>query len=211
MKGYHITNDVVIYNDMERGWVRGKYQPKWHKKVYDMWKNMWKRVYTELHWFGSLIHPSFQYLSKYVKWIEFQPRFEEFCKTCDTTMWSIDKDSKHLGNRYYYPEYMTLTTQSENTRERNIRNGHPMLKKEYASKSGRKRMKPVIGIPLGITDKTILVLSTRGVAKYGFHPGNVSECLTKKRKSHNGYKWLKVNYKHNRKYRIGGDKYVWNK
>ena len=36
MKVIPITNDISIYNDMERGWIRGKSQPSWHRKVYDM-------------------------------------------------------------------------------------------------------------------------------------------------------------------------------
>ena len=43
-----ITDTIIIYNDMERGWVRGKTQPLWHRTVYDMWKKMWVRVYTRV-------------------------------------------------------------------------------------------------------------------------------------------------------------------
>lgn len=203
MKEIRITDDIFIHNDMEKGWIAGKYQPLWHRKVYDIWRSMWKRVYTEIYWFGSLIHPSFKYLSNYVKWIESQPRFEEFCKTCNTTRWSVDKDSKYSGNRDYYPEYMTLMTQSENCVERNNRNGAPMLNKESALKNGRKRMKPVLGLPLDDTNKIILISSVNDVSNCGFDPGNVSRCLNKTYKFHKGYKWYKVNYKHNLRLRIG--------
>ena len=190
MKEIRITDDIVIYNDMERGWIAGKYQPLWHRKVYDIWRSMWKRVYTELYWFGSLIHPSFKYLTNYVKWLESQPRFEEFCTTCNTISWSVDKDAKCLGNKNYYPEYMTLMTKSENCTEKNNRNGNPSL----------KRIIPVIGIPLDDTKKIILVASIKDVSNYGFDSGNVSRCIAKKKnhKSHKGYKWYKVNYKHNK-------------
>ena len=192
MKGIYITDDVVIYNDMEIGWSQGKYQPRWHHKVYDMWRDTWRRVYGHINYFGSLIHPSFKYLSNYVKWIEEQPRFNEFCKTCNKTMWSIDKDLKYPNNRYYYPEYMTLTTQSENTKERINRNGSP----------NRTPKKPVIGIPLDVMNKIVFTISIKDVRKYGFDKGNVSKCLSKIYKTHKGYKWYKLSYRHNKKYRI---------
>ena len=96
--------ELGIVNDMPRGWAYGKYQPSWHHKVYDMWLHMWRRVYRDIHYFGSLIHPSFKYLSNYVKWIKTQPNFDDFCNSCDTVMWSIDKDTKYFGNKNYYPE-----------------------------------------------------------------------------------------------------------
>ena len=190
MKGINITDGVVIYNDMERGWFRGKTQPLWHRTVYHMWMDMWRRVYSNVHYFGSLIDPSFKYLSSYVKWIQSQPRFEEFCATCNTTKWSIDKDAKYLGNRDYYPEYMTLMLGSENSKEAINRNGTPMPKQ------------PVIGIPLDKTKKIILAIGRNDISNYGFDPSHVRKCLNKKRKSHKDYKWFRVGYKHNKKYRV---------
>ena len=190
MKEYNITDEVIIYNDMPRGWSQGKHQPLWHHKVYDMWRCMWGRVYTDIHWFGSLIDPNFQYLSNYVKWIELQPRFDEFCSTCSKTKWSIDKDSKYLGNRDYYPEYMTLMTQSDNSKEAINRNGTRIPKQ------------PVIGIPLDVDKKIILTLSMKDVTNYGFSQGNVGSCIKKKFRQHKGYKWYKLNYKHDKKYRV---------
>ena len=184
MKEIKITDNVVIYNDIS-GYL-SKYQPRWHKKVYMMWRIMWKRVYGDIHWFGALIDPSFKYLSNYAKWVESQPNFEEFCATCNKVRWSIDKDSKCLGNRNYYPEYMTLMTQSENCIERNNRNGNPSL----------KHMKPVIGIPLDRAKKIILTIGCNDVSKYGFNSCNVSSCLANRLKTHKRYKWYYVNYKH---------------
>ncbi len=191
----YITNNVVIYNDMEKGWVRGKYQPFWHDKVYYMWRHMWKRVYGDIHYFGSLIHPSFKYLSNYVDWIKTQPNFDDFCKTCDRVRWGIDKDSKCLGNKNYYPEYMTLMTQSNNCRERNNRNGNPFL----------NRKKPILGVSLDNAKKIILAMSTKDVWNYGFDPSSVGKCAKNKWKSYKGYKWFRVNYKHNKTYRIKGE------
>ena len=190
MKGINITDEITIYNDMEKGWVRGKTQPLWHRKVYDMWRGMWGRVYTELYYFGSLIYPSFKYLSNYVEWIESQPRFEEFTQTCDKIKWSVDKDSKYPGNRNYYPEYMTLMTIIENIKDMINRNGSP------------KPKQPVIGIPLDEFKKIILAKSNSDVDNYGFNYRNVNDCLNKKRKTHKGYKWYRVNYKHDRYLRL---------
>lgn len=190
MREYHITDNVAIFNDMPRGWITGKHRPYWHKKVYDMWRHTWERLYDNIYYFGSLIHPSFKYFSNYVKWIESQPRFEDFCSTCDTTSWSVDKDSKYLGNKNYYPEYMTLMLKSENTRERNNRNGNPNPKQS------------VLGVPLDYTNKIILTLSIKDVSNHEFHIGNVGSCIRKERKTHKGYKWYKVNYKHNKYLRI---------
>ena len=193
MSEIRITDDVIIYNDMPRSWLHGKYQPSWHRKVYDMWRDTWRRVYGDIHWFGSLVHPSFKYLSNYVKWVESQPRFEEFCETCDKTMWSIDKDAKYPGNRDYYPEYITLMYHSENSQERINRNGNPKPKQS------------VIGIPSDDTNKIVLTISQKDVSSYGFDQGGVSSCIRKKCKTHKGYKWYRVNYKHNKTYRIKGE------
>ena len=35
MREYKITDDCIIYNDMPRGWAKGKNQPKWHTSIYD--------------------------------------------------------------------------------------------------------------------------------------------------------------------------------
>ena len=151
--------------------------------------NMWKRVYNKIYWFGSQIDPTFQYLSNYVKWIESQSRFEDFCTTCDKISWCVDKDAKYEGNRDYYPEYMTLMTCSENSKEAINRNGSP----------NPNPKQPLLGLLLYDTKK---ITSTQDVTKYGFDQSAVSKCLNKRHKFHKGYKWLRVYYKHNKKYRI---------
>ena len=205
MREIHITDTVIIYNDIP-GYLSKKY-PKWHYTVYRMWKGMWARVYTNIHYFGSLIHPSFKYLSNYTKWIEVQPRFEEFCSTYSRTRWDIDKDAKYPGNKNYYPEYMTLMLSSENSIEAINRNGNPMLKEEYALKSRRKCMKPVLGIPLDDTKRIILTVARQDVSNYGFSPSGAHKCIIKKWKSYKGYKWYRINYKHNTHLRIKGCKF----
>ena len=117
-----VLDDLGMINDMPKGWVRGKNQPLWHHKVYSMWRQMWSRVTSVdskdyKYYKDCKIYDNFSYLSNYVKWIESQPRFEEFTQTCYKVSWCIDKDSKNSNNRNYFPECMTLTTQSENTKE----------------------------------------------------------------------------------------------
>ena len=179
--------ELGIINNMPKGWYRGEDQPLWHQKVYHMWKHMWSRVYTELNWFGCLIHPDFKYLSNYVDWIMQEPRFEEFCNTCDKVMWSVDKDMKVPNNRNYYPECMTLTTRIENSEECIKRRGNP------------NPNIPVIAIN---SSKVLLFKSTRDARNKGFTQSTVSQCVNKKHKSHKGYKWYKVNYSCNKVYRL---------
>lgn len=181
--------ELGIINDMEKGWYRGEGQPLWHNKVYKMWKHMWDRCKNSdgkhyEYYKDCKIYEGFKYLSNYVDWIMKEPRFEDFCKTCDKISWSIDKDSKCLGNKNYYPEYMTLMTRSENCKERINRVGSPTLKPKQ----------PVIGIK---HDSIVLLKSTIDGKARRFDSANIRRCINKKQKTHKGYKWYKVNYKHN--------------
>ncbi len=179
--------ELGMFNDMPRGWITGKDQPLWHRRVYGMWKRMWDRVtnvdgeYYE-NYKDCKIHEDFKYLSNYVDWIIQEPRFEEFCNTCDTISWSVDKDAKQSDNRNYYPECMTLTTNSENVKE--------ML----ARKGTRIPKIPVIGIK---DNSMALLKSMSDGDNRGFNRGNIYSCINKRLKTHKGYKWYKVNYKHN--------------
>ena len=189
MTEIHITDKVVIYNDMPRGWIKGKGQPRWHVKVYDMWRDRWRRVYGDIHYFGCLIHPDFKFLSKFVEWIMSELVFEEFTKTCDKVMWCVDKDIKYPGNRDYYPEFMTLTTQIENAKERLNRVGNPTT---FILDNPKPKI-PVIALG---GNKVLLFKSTLDARNKGFVPSHISKCLKGNRKTHKGYKWFKVNYKH---------------
>lgn len=82
---------------------------------------------------------------------------------------------------------MTLTTKSENTEERNNRRGNPNPKT------------PVIAIDNNNNNKILLFKSTHDAQDKGFDSGNISRCANKspRHKTHKGYKWYKVNYKHN--------------
>lgn len=99
--------ELKIVNDMERGWL-GKNQPLWHHKIYYIWRDEWNRCRNPKHpayenYKDCKIYDDFKYLSKFVEWIISEPRFEEFCNTCDKVTWSVDKDMKNPNNRNYYP------------------------------------------------------------------------------------------------------------
>ena len=182
--------ELGIINDMPYGWRRGKDQPLWHLKVYYMWYGMHDRVKNPNNkeyenYKDREIYEDFKYLSKYVEWITQEPKFEEFCKTCDKIKWSIDKDSKDPNNRNYYPQYMTLTTGGKNTKERNNRKGNPTPKT------------PIIAIN---STKILLFKSTLDAKNKGFDRRAISRCINKKQKTHKNYKWYRVNYKHNKTY-----------
>ena len=180
--------ELGIINDMPRGCAKGKDQPLWHKKVYNMWKGMWDRCRNpNFHAYENYkdckIYDDFRYLSKYVEWIISEPNFKEFCETCDKVMWCIDKDSKESNNRNYYPECMNLTTGSENSKERNNRRGNPTPKASV--------------IAIDKKDKVLLFKSTHDAQNKEFDRSAIAKCTNKKWKTHKGYKWYKVNYKHN--------------
>ena len=174
--------------DMPRGWATGKGQPIWHKKVRTMWRSMWRRCYDPTSkdykkYKDVAIADEFKVFSNYLKWIESQPRFEEFCLTCHKISWNIDKDLK--GTRQYFPEYMTLCTKKENIGEMN----------------SRTKRRPVIGIK---GNSIILLNSTLEAYDKGFDQGNISRCLKNPKSTHYGYKWRYISYKHNKIYRIKG-------
>ena len=125
--------ELGIENDMPYGWT-SKDSPLWHFKVKKMWRNMHDRCKNPnnpsySYYKDSKILDDFNKLSEFVSFIESQSNFEEFCSTCHEVSWAIDKDIKVDGNKNYYPEFMSLVTKSENSKERNIRKGHPSPKK----------------------------------------------------------------------------------
>lgn len=142
-------------------------------------------IITKIHLFIMIL----KYFSNYLKFIIEQPRFEEFCSTCHEVTWCIDKDIKHPGNRNYYPEYMSLITQSENSKARIKDKGKPISRR------------PIIGINKD-TGK-VLLFKSKSEAGGTFDSRTLHRCLTKKPKykSHRGYKWYYINYKHNKIYR----------
>ena len=158
--------------DMPRGWSREKI---WHTKAIRMWKEMWRRSYLNENYKYVEVFDEFKLFSNFLKWIQAQPRFEEFCSTCSEVKWSIDKDKKDFKNRHYFPQYMTLCLLSENLSERHNRNPN--------------KFSPIIGI--NIKDNTILIFKSRNKAKEkGFDPCTITKCCKNTRRSHKGYKWF---------------------
>lgn len=173
--------------DMPRGWRK---EVLWHEKVYDMWRRMWTRVYGDINYFGCLIHPKFLYLSNFIKWLENESRFEEFKTTCHEVRWCIDKDMKSPGNKNYYPEFMSLCTSSENSKEVNKRRDLPKYLQSTKSRKrqGESRMKSILGV--SIKDGSLITFdSVNDVRQKGFTPQNVVKCLKGITSHHKGYKW----------------------
>ena len=107
MREIHITDDVVIYNNMPRGWAKGKNQPKWHESLYTRWHDMWTRCRNPnssryKNYKVCKIDEKYRYLSNYVNDIM---RLENFDKLCENpSKWHIDKDIKDSNNRNYFFE-----------------------------------------------------------------------------------------------------------
>lgn len=184
--------ELGIINDMPRGWVSGKNQPLWHLKVYNMWRMMWDRVKNPMnHCYSNykdvIIYDDFRFLSNYLSWVECEPRFNEFKKSCNKICWTIDKDEKSLLEKRYHPDTMSLTTSLHNS-------------KIMQSNKGCKVF-AIIGISLD-KDSIIILHSQPSVRHLGFDPGTVNKCLKGRyHHKHKGYKWYYLNYKHNKRYR----------
>ena len=179
----------------KKGWT-SKDSPSWHFKVKKMWRDMWIRCYDPTsakykYYIKSIIHDDFRIFSNYLDWIMKQPRFEEFCSTCDVIMWSVDKDMKKKDNIHYFPEFMTLCTQSENSKARIETKGAAMLNPQYSS----KLKKPVIGI--NINDNTILLFkSAKDASDYlECYSGPITSCCKGNKPSYMKYKWYYLDMK----------------
>ena len=153
---------------------------------------MWRRCYDPTSesyndYKNVLICNEFKLFSNYLKWIQAQPRFEEFCSTCNNILWSIDKDN---GGGHYFPHMVVLTTQSENTKLRNTLHGNPW----------KLNVRPIIGI--NKDTNSIILLKYRNEAKEkGFNPNNITLVCQGKRPHHMGYKWYYLNIKHEKRLR----------
>ena len=183
--------DWGCMNDMPKGWLKDSL----NMKIYELWRSMLCRCNLEPsdraypYYKDSKYHDDFKYLSNFVKWIEFQPRYKEFCDTYTEIKWSIDKDIKCNGNKNYYPEYMILVPFKENNQYRLDVHGNPMCNEKVWKENGLRCRKPCIGIPLD-SNEPILVFSYRQYVKqFGFNSGHVGECCNKKRNTHHNYKW----------------------
>ena len=137
-------------------------------------------------------------LSNYIQDISHLDNFELF--KANPYGWSIDKDIK--GGTYigYYYEYLSLISTKENIQEASIRCDN--YKVMHNEKAYSKRRKPIMGISLH--DNTILLFKSGADAhkfNLDFDSSHISKCCNNPKKSHNGYRWKFVNYKHNKRYR----------
>lgn len=191
-----------IINDMPRGWINGKDQPKWHYVAYKMWISMWARCTCPTnknykYYKDCSIYSEFKYLSNFILWLESEKDFISFVD--NPKGWNIDKDIKFPDNRNYYPECMSLVTKTTNSKEQYSRNGSPIqgyLGNNHPRNThpfrwdnaiSLKRV-PIIGISL--EDNTILIFKSLFDAEsMGFSTSHISNCCKNKRKSHKGYRW----------------------
>ena len=189
MREIRITEDCIIYNDMEWGWVTGKGQPAWHKSIYNRWHNMWARCKdpenkSYENYKDCPIDDRYHLLSNYVNDVQLLDDF--FLLKENPSKYSIDKDKKDPNNRCYYFEHLSIVTDSENSKERNDRCGSPFIEGKA------NPPKPAIGI--NITNGYILILeSTYEGRLYDFDPSTISKCCRntygKKGNIYKGYRW----------------------
>ena len=170
---YKVGKYGEVY-DKPYGW---KKQEIWRQKAYDMWKRIWSRVSTNSS-YNCNIYSRFKFFSDFLNWLESEPRFEEFCSTCHKIRWciSIKKDD----NSHYYPQYITLCTQSEVCTLRNHKHGTPTAPKS------------VIGISLDGT-KTLIFNKVSDVADKGFDVNDVIDVCKKRRDTYKDYRWFYIN------------------
>ena len=182
-----------LINDMPKGWVNGKGQPKWHRVAYDMWRQLWNRCLSDdLHdirpnYRDCNVCPSWMYLSKFIQWLISQESFSIF--TQEPKGFCIDKDIILRDNKIYCPEYCTLTTIKSNS-------------VDTINRSKTKARISYIGIPLDNKEKIIILRCGLDASKHGFQPSHVRNCSLNRIPHHKYYKWYRLNYKHNKTLRF---------
>ena len=96
-------------------------------------------------------------------------------------MWSIDKDGLIPGNKEYAPGKIRLVTHSDNVRERNKREGHPMIVNPYC----------IAKALIGVNTKNYTLIfykSCKDAFKDGFK--DAGSCAKGNRKTCGGYVWF---------------------
>lgn len=195
--------ELGIKNDMPRGWVRGKNQPKWHRSLYNRWKHMWVRCKNPLSpdyatYKDIPIDESFRLLSIYVDTVSKLINFDRLCD--EPNNYHIDKDLKY---REYSPKSLSIVHHSENRKEMFDRCGHPYnsVKATRTQWLNRKRL-----IAINIETGHVRVYTCAPDAKrlHGFDPSHIGRCAKGLEVAHKGYKWYYVNFKHFKTYRVKG-------
>lgn len=191
-------SDIGAINDMPRGWVRGS---KLNHKIYNMWHNMLIRCYDkEYHklkptYKECTCHKDFLTLSNFVKWIEQEPRYNDFVTSIGNYKWAIDKDILVKGNKEYTYGKIALVTMSENSKESSSR----LDRSNYNySAMGRKsadlHSRAIIGVSVKNPLDMRFYKAVSHASKDGFTPSNIVVCCNKGRqKTHKGYKWYYIN------------------
>ena len=176
-------------NDMPRGWQSSS---RLNYSIYRMWQHMFMRCYSENRtkkdksYIGCIVCKEWFYLSNFLKWLEQQPSYKDF--EILEYGYSIDKDMILEGNNVYCPEYCTLVTKSENSRESALRN-RELSKAKYHPKS------PVIGISKD--NKTIFLFKGfNEVTSKGFTPRGVRSVINKEYHYTHGFKFYRINFTH---------------
>lgn len=190
---------IGAINDMPRGWKSSKVS---NIKIYSMWYHMLDRCHCtpkdrNYRWYKDVTcDKDFYYLSNFVKWIEKEPRYQEFCETCESIRWCIDKDGLIKGNKEYTYDKIQLIPHSDNVKLLDFK----AIAQTDGYKNKHKNHRPVIGI--NVNDNSIIEYRFLSECiSDGFDPSNITKCCNGKRKSkiHKGYKWF---YKNDYK---GGD------
>ena len=199
--------ELNIKNDMPRGWVCGKNQPKWHSTLYDRWRRMWSRCNSPEYpsYYGLPVDDRFRLFSFYVEVVSSLDYFTEFCNS--PNLYHIDKDFKNGQLLGYTPDTLKIIYYKDNIDEMLNRCGNPFtgskvkrvcnFNEKARINSGLSRRKPIIGIGKSI----ILLHSAKDGIKLGFNPSNITNCLKKRYATHKEYKWYYISYKHNKRYR----------
>ena len=183
MKEIKITDNCIIYNDMPRGWKRGKGQPKWHLSIHNRWYRMWNRCNNPKDkdyesYKDCKIAEEYRYLSKYLEDLEKLDNFDKLINNLKD--WHIDKDSKDPSNRNYYFDNLSIICKKDNIEE--------MLNR----KSSPKSKKPIIGIPIN-KNKVLIFEYVSQADKYNFYHSNIIKCCKGKLRAYKGYKWHYIN------------------
>ena len=197
-----ITDDLYINNDM-RGWALGKNQPKWHESIYYRWIHMWSRCRNPEHprynsYKDCLIDERYKKLSNYANDIQLLEDFDLLKE--NPSKYDIDKDKIDPNNRCYYFEHLSIITRSENSKEAVNRNN------TFKGDNNPSPSKPIIAIH--VDGKCIKLYKSYKDAniKRGVLRACINKEYCKRKNVYKNFRWYKINYKHNKVYRIkGGD------
>lgn len=156
-------------------------------REYILWRDMLKRCYSEKY---HEKQPTYKDCKVCDRWLVFSNFLEdlplienyEFWKNNPNQRIAIDKDSKIEGNKIYSLDACCFISQSDNSKERNLRCGNPAPRKKVMA--------------ISLTDEKVIVFQSMVQAeKLGFKASNICACCKGKIKHYKGYKWKYVDEK----------------